>query len=512
MSVGISIYRVVFKNDEEEIATDKVYEKKDKNVSLFGQMKKEEVYDENDKINLFELTASIFENKEEDNNFYQLKHFSRKDANYFGKFFYGNIIETDKSLKIDNQEIMMTGGKDISRDEFYFALFQADNVLLPEGNKTAFLFLQTNGNVGIKTKVIDKVYLKRLRNKLSDLNKDQETNIKVEIASYNITEEKISKIYENCIVDRISLYKKGVSENLKKGLEGENIKVTKHFAVYNNKVIEGLCESFKNLFKKNKRGKSVYEIILEDEITQESEIVLDIKKGKRKRKLIKKSWSEKIENIQSRFDVTEEYDEAKNNEDKIYAIFFDLFCDIIINKEWCKMLKIMFLIIFLCIIYIFFPKIHLHEIVVEEFRLLKKESKIQAFIFYIFPIISGIFISHFPDVGKNFDENMGNYLAIVSIFSGFLLNIAVFLDTVISKLSEKRRIKEEGIKKISKEVNTIVHYSLLVGFLFLMLCILEIFFGYNKWIMRLILISGIHFLIGMLMIYRAIYLMTKNAY
>lgn len=176
------------------------------------------------------------------------------------------------------------------------------------------------------------------------------------------------------------------------------------------------------------------------------------------------------------------------------------------------MLKIMFSIAFLCIIYIFFPKIHLHEIVVEEFRLLKKESKIQAFIFYVFPIISGILISRFPDVGKNFDENMGNYLAIVSIFSGFLLNIAVFLDTVISKLSEKQRIKEEGIKKISKEVNTIVHYSLLTSFLFLILCILEIFFGYNKWIMRLILISGIHFLIGMLMVYRAIYLMTKNAY
>lgn len=331
MSVGISIYRVIFKINEEEIDTNEIYEKKDRNISLFEQMKKEEVYDKNDKINLFELTASIFKNKEE-NNFYQLKGFSKKDANYFGKFFYGNIIETDKSLKIDNQEIMMKGGKDISRDEFYFALFQADNVLLPKGNKTVFLFLQANGNVGIKTKVIDKVYLKKLRNKLSNLNKDQGINIKVEIASYNITEEQISKIYENCIVDRISLYKKGISESLKKELEGENIKVTKHFAVYNNKVIEGLCESFKTLFKKNKKGKSVYEIILEDDITQESEIVLDIKKGKRKRKLIKKSWSEKIENIQSRFDVTEEYEKAKN-EDEIYTIFWDLFCDIIINKE-----------------------------------------------------------------------------------------------------------------------------------------------------------------------------------
>ena len=46
MSVGISIYRVIFKIDEEEIVTDEVYEKKDKNVRLFGQMKKEEVYDE----------------------------------------------------------------------------------------------------------------------------------------------------------------------------------------------------------------------------------------------------------------------------------------------------------------------------------------------------------------------------------------------------------------------------------------------------------------------------------
>lgn len=175
------------------------------------------------------------------------------------------------------------------------------------------------------------------------------------------------------------------------------------------------------------------------------------------------------------------------------------------------MLIIMLLIVFLCIVYIFFPKIHLHEIVIEEFKLLKKESKIEAFLFFIFPIISGILISYFPNVEKNFNENMGNYLAIVSIFSGFLLNIAVFLDTVISKLSEKRRIKEEGIKKISKEVNTIVHYSLLVGFLFLILCILEIFFGYN-WIIIFILISGIHFLFGILMVYRAIYLMTKNAY
>lgn len=34
MSVGISIYRVIFKINEEEIFTDKVYEKKDRNVSL----------------------------------------------------------------------------------------------------------------------------------------------------------------------------------------------------------------------------------------------------------------------------------------------------------------------------------------------------------------------------------------------------------------------------------------------------------------------------------------------
>lgn len=175
------------------------------------------------------------------------------------------------------------------------------------------------------------------------------------------------------------------------------------------------------------------------------------------------------------------------------------------------MLIAVFSVVFL-LSYIFFPKIHLHEIVTEEFKLLKKESKIEASLFFLFPIISGILISYFPNAEKILEKNMGNYLAAVSIFSGFLLNMAVSLNTVISKLSEKQRIKEEGIKKISKEVNTIVHYSLLVGFLFLMLCILETFFGYNKWIMGFILITGIHFLTGMLMVYRAIYLVTKNAY
>lgn len=185
----------------------------------------------------------------------------------------------------------------------------------------------------------------------------------------------------------------------------------------------------------------------------------------------------------------------------------------VINKKgMCKMLKNMFLIIVACIMYIFFPKIHLHEIVLEEFRLLKKENKFQAFIFYIFPIILGVFMSRFSNVYDSFDENMGNYMACVSIFIGFFLNISVLLNSVISKLSEKKRIKEGVIKQISKEVNTVIHYSILAGLVFLILCVWNTLLGYNKWIMILILIVGIHFLTTALMIYRSIYLITKNLY
>ena len=176
------------------------------------------------------------------------------------------------------------------------------------------------------------------------------------------------------------------------------------------------------------------------------------------------------------------------------------------------MLKIMFFIIVPCIMYIFFPKIHLHEIVVEEFRLLKKESKVQAFMFYIFPVISGVLVSRFPNVYDSLDENIGNYMVCVSIFIGFFLNISVLLNSVISKLSEKKRIKEGVIKQISKEVNTVIHYSILVGFIFLILCVWNTLLGYNTWTMILILIVGIHFLVTALMIYRAIYLITKNLY
>ena len=182
---------------------------------------------------------------------------------------------------------------------------------------------------------------------------------------------------------------------------------------------------------------------------------------------------------------------------------------VINEKGMFKMLKIMFLSA--CIMYIFFPKIHLHEIVAEEFRLLKKESRLQSFIFYIFPIILGVFISHFPNAVNRLDKNMGNYMVCVSIFIGFFLNISVLLNSVISKLSEKKRIKEGAVKQISKEVNTVIHYSILTGLVFLMLCVWNTLLGYNKWIMILILIVGIHFLSAMLMTCRALYLITKNA-
>ena len=185
---------------------------------------------------------------------------------------------------------------------------------------------------------------------------------------------------------------------------------------------------------------------------------------------------------------------------------------VINEKGMCKMLKIMFLIIVACIMYIFFPKIHLHEIVVEEFRLLKKESKLQAFIFYAFPIKLGILISRFPNVYDSLDKNMGNYMVAVSVFIGFFLNISVLLNSVISKLSEKGRFKEGAVRQISKEVNTVIHYSILAGLVFLMLCMLEMSFGYNRWIMILILIVGIHFLTAILMDCRALYLITKNTY
>lgn len=118
----------------------------------------------------------------------------------------------------------------------------------------------------------------------------------------------------------------------------------------------------------------------------------------------------------------------------------------------------------------------------------------------------------FPNVVNILDENIGNYMVAVSIFIGFFLNISVLLNSVISKLSEKKRIKEGVIKQISKEVNTVIHYSILAGLVFLMLCVWNILLGYTTWIMILILIVGIHFLATVLMIYRAIYLITKNLY
>ena len=177
-----------------------------------------------------------------------------------------------------------------------------------------------------------------------------------------------------------------------------------------------------------------------------------------------------------------------------------------------------YIILFLIIIsYIYFPKIHFHEIVIEELKILNKQKKgkLQLLIFYLIPIL--LWILFFFYITENeistFDKNIGNYVSIISIFCGFLLNISVFLDTILSKIIDRGKVKDkQEMKEISREVNVIVNYTLLVGFIFLILCIIEIFFGVNKYIVVFIITFGIHFFIGIMMVYRVIYILTRNTY
>ena len=97
------------------------------------------------------------------------------------------------------------------------------------------------------------------------------------------------------------------------------------------------------------------------------------------------------------------------------------------------MLKIILLISIL-FFYILFPKIHSHDVVIEEMKILyrSKWGKIQISIFILFPILVGVvcFFIVSDEKIKEFYENIGNYLSIISILCGFLLNISVFLDSI----------------------------------------------------------------------------------
>jgi len=276
---------------------------------------------------LHDIVVSVFNEKTYSEMNFKLDFFEKIDEFYFGKFFYGKILETDRSIIINDEEKQMKARKDISRDEFYFMLVQEENKLLPKGNKTIFLFLQTNGIIGIKTGVLDNVYLKKINAKLSALNKAKGRNISVTINSYNITEKKIIDLYNDSFVKSLQFYNENNTEDLQKKVEGTHILRTKNFKIKNKTIIEGVTSSLKDFFSRNKEQKSVYEIIFSNEDTEEVEI--EISNGNRTRKLIRKTKEEKIENIQARFDVTTEYQNANGDKEKIFDVFYDLFCDII---------------------------------------------------------------------------------------------------------------------------------------------------------------------------------------
>ena len=310
MSVGISIYRMIFKENNEEIDVGEKFTDINQNEE-----------------NLYDIVVSVFNEKTYSEMNFKLDFFEKIDEFYFGKFFYGKILETDRSIIINDEERQMNARKDISRDEFYFMLVQEENKLLPKGNKTIFLFLQTNGIIGIKTGVLDNVYLKKINAKLSALNKAKGRNISVTINSYNITEKKIIDLYNDSFVKSLQFYNENNTEDLQKKVEGTHILRTKNFKIKNKTIIEGVTSSLKDFFSRNKEQKSVYEIIFSDEDTEEVEI--EISNGNRTRKLIRKTKEEKIENIQARFDVTTEYQNANGDKEKIFDVFYDLFCDII---------------------------------------------------------------------------------------------------------------------------------------------------------------------------------------
>ena len=310
MSVGISIYRMIFKENNEEIDVGEKFTDINQNEE-----------------SLHDIVVSVFNEKTYSEMNFKLDFFEKIDEFYFGKFFYGKILETDRSIIINDEEKQMKARKDISRDEFYFMLVQEENKLLPKGNKTIFLFLQTNGIIGIKTGVLDNVYLKKINAKLSALNKAKGRNISVTINSYNITEKKIIDLYNDSFVKSLQFYNENNTEDLQKKVEGTHILKTKNFKIKNKTIIEGVTSSLKDFFSRNKEQKSVYEIIFSDEDTEEVEI--EISNGNRTRKLIRKTKEEKIENIQARFDVTTEYQNANGDKEKIFDVFYDLFCDII---------------------------------------------------------------------------------------------------------------------------------------------------------------------------------------
>jgi hypothetical protein len=137
-------------------------------------------------------------------------------------------------------------------------------------------------------------------------------------------------------------------------------------------------------------------------------------------------------------------------------------------------------------------------------------------LFIVFPLIFAGTLSY---VGFSIKPFIGNLIAAIAIFGGFLFNLLAIVYSQIDKIKTDAETENSGIKKrFVKEIHINISYSIVLSILIVAVLICSTIvlpsFQYDwiikKIVLGLIYFSLFHFFLTLLMILNRVYILLKR--
>ena len=226
--------------------------------------------------------------------------------NLFGKLFYGNLLEREKVVIKDGEEIELKPG-DWDQEEYYFLLKEHNH---PHFGKSIFLVLQS----GIKSAIIDSVYKRKLKALEDKVRETSTESINFNIKIYNFMN--VVQKYGQKQLKKIEIFYNQNSNFSTKAKIEEKL---------NNVFLEYKLE----VSKFSHKFKSIFDIFNEIDFEDVSEINYEIETRKGSKQKLKWSKEENLLNLQARADITDKIEKTDKNFESIYTIFEETFKEVV---------------------------------------------------------------------------------------------------------------------------------------------------------------------------------------
>lgn len=170
-----------------------------------------------------------------------------------------------------------------------------------------------------------------------------------------------------------------------------------------------------------------------------------------------------------------------------------------------------------------FKRVNIFKIISDHFLTLRKldsESKYiywkDLLLFIVFPLLIGVYLAY---KGFSITPYIGNLIAAISIFGGFLFNLLAIIYSQIDKIKTDAEKEDNKLKKrFVKEIHVNISYAIVLSLIIVLLLIacsanfsefkydwffVKILFGLTYFLL-------IKFLLTLLMVLNRVYLLLKK--